>query len=279
MATSSTQSDPQSNPALKQWLGVGRAVGGAVIFGLPLMMTMEMWWLGAYIEPLRLLCLLLLSFPLLVGVSSVIGFTESRELVDNVIDVFVAYAFGFVVAALVLFSFSTLNLHDSPGVIFNTIMLQAIPGSLGALLGRSELGSGEHDRMKEKEWSDGVVVMSIGALFLALNVAPTEEIPMISYQMSFWHLLGLFVTTLLIMGVFVVAGSYSEGERAEDSPETVIGYVCHTSLAVLVAAGISLFMLWVFGRTDDLSLSALISNVIVLLFPAGIGAAAARLII
>lgn len=267
------------DPAMKQWLGVGRAVGGAVIFGLPLMMTMEMWWLGYYIDPLRLLSLLLLSFPLLVGVSSVIGFTDSRELIDNIIDVFVAYAFGFLVSGVALYFFNTLHLDDSPGINFNTVMLQAIPASLGALLGRSELGSGEHDRMEEKGWGDEIVVLAVGALFLALNVAPTEEIPMISYQMSSWHLLGLFITTLLVMYVFVVAGSYSEGRRGEGAPGSVSGYVYYTSVAFLVAASISLFMLWVFGRTDGLSFSSVIFNTIVLSFPAGIGAAAARLII
>ncbi|MEX2333803.1 MAG: TIGR02587 family membrane protein [Pseudohongiella sp.] len=273
----SSASDP--DPTLKQWLGVGRAFGGAVIFSLPLMMTMEMWWLGFYIDPLRLLCLLLLSFPLLVGVSSVIGFTDSRALVDNVIDVFVAYAFGFLVSGLTLFLFNTLNVDQAAGISFSTIMLQTIPASLGALLGRSELGSGEHDRTDEKGRGDELVVLAVGALFLALNVAPTEEIPMIAYQMSPWHLLGLFIITVLVMHVFVIAGSYSEGKRSEGVTGTVTGYVYYTCLALLVGVSISVLMLWIFGRSDGLSFTALLANTLVLLFPAGIGAAAARLII
>jgi putative integral membrane protein (TIGR02587 family) len=279
MTIPSSRSDPNPDPALSQWLGVGRALGGAVIFGLPLLMTMEMWWLGFYIDPLRLLCLLLLSFPLLVGVSSVIGFTDSRGLIDNVIDVFVAYAFGFLVSGLTLYFFNTLNFNQPASVNFNAIMLQTIPASLGALLGRSELGSGEHDRSEEKDRRDELVVLAVGALVLALNVAPTEEIPMIAYQMSSWHLLGLFIVTVLVMHIFAIAGSYSKGERNKGTSGTVTGYMSYTFLALLVAASISVFMLWIFGRTDGLNLSAVVAHTIVLLFPAGIGAAAARLII
>lgn len=267
------------NYALKQWLGVGRAFGGAAIFGLPLLMTMEMWWIGYYIDPLRLLCLLLLSFPLLVGVSSIVGFTDSKLLVDNVIDVFVAYAFGFLVSALTLYLFNRLNFDQPARVNFSTIMLQTIPASLGALLGRSELGSGEHDRTEEKGRRDEIVVLAVGALVLALNVASTEEITMISYQMSPLHLMGLFSSTVLVMFVFAIAGTNPEDVRSKGTLETVIGYVYYTCLALLVAASISVFLLWVFGLTDGLNLSAIVANTIILLFPAGIGAAAARLII
>ena len=35
-------------------VALARAFAGALIFGLPLLMTMEMWALGFYMEPLRL---------------------------------------------------------------------------------------------------------------------------------------------------------------------------------------------------------------------------------
>ncbi len=37
-----------------------------MLFALPLLMTMEMWWLGFYLEPWRLALLLGSSLPLLV---------------------------------------------------------------------------------------------------------------------------------------------------------------------------------------------------------------------
>ena len=36
-------------------------VAGALLFALPLLMTMEMWWLGFHMEPWRLILMLALS--------------------------------------------------------------------------------------------------------------------------------------------------------------------------------------------------------------------------
>jgi hypothetical protein len=41
-----------------------------------------------------------------------------------------------------------------------------------------------------------------------LHCLPKEEIPMIAYQMSSWHLLGLFIVTVLVMHIFAIAGRY-----------------------------------------------------------------------
>lgn len=248
------------------------------MFGLPLMMTMEMWWMGYYIEPLRLLALILISLPVLVCVSSVIGFRESRELLDNIIDVFVAYAFGFVISFLALLLFNAIAWHNFIEINFKIVMLQTIPASFGALLARSEIGSGEHDSSVEKGSIDNLAVLAIGAIYLAFNIAPTEEIQLIAYQMNPWHLLALFITTLVVMYIFSEAGSFSPNP-AQATPKKLFIALSYTCTAFVVALLSCILMLWVFGRIDGLAFPQIVANTVVLLFPAGIGAAAARLII
>ena len=53
---------------------VARAFGGASIFGLPLLMTMEMWSLGGYVDRPRLIVMVVVNLPLLVALSHYIGF-------------------------------------------------------------------------------------------------------------------------------------------------------------------------------------------------------------
>jgi uncharacterized membrane protein len=48
------------------FIGAARAAGGAIIFGLPLFMTLEMWQLGVRIAPLRMVALLGATLPMLV---------------------------------------------------------------------------------------------------------------------------------------------------------------------------------------------------------------------
>jgi uncharacterized membrane protein len=54
--------------------GLARAFGGSILFALPMLMTMEMWWLGFYLSPARILLLMTVFFPILVGVAHYIGF-------------------------------------------------------------------------------------------------------------------------------------------------------------------------------------------------------------
>ena len=58
-------------------IGLARAFGGAIIFGLPLLMTMEMWSLGFAMGRGRLLLLVAFTLVLLVGLSYFSGFEKT----------------------------------------------------------------------------------------------------------------------------------------------------------------------------------------------------------
>lgn len=83
-------------------VGTARAAGAALIFALPMLMTMEMWWLGFYMDRLRLTLFLLLLMPMLVGLSHWSGFERTGGLTDDVVDAFVAFAVAVVVSAVIL---------------------------------------------------------------------------------------------------------------------------------------------------------------------------------
>ena len=76
-------------------VGLARAFGGAIIFSLPIFMTMEMWHLGFYMDRVRLILFLFLGIPLLVGLSHFAGFEATFGWKDDLLDAFVAYAVGF----------------------------------------------------------------------------------------------------------------------------------------------------------------------------------------
>ena len=80
-------------------VALGRAFAGAVIFGLPLLMTMEMWGLGHALSPLMLLQFSLANMVMLFGLSKVAGFEESHRSLDDVLDALAAYAVGALVSA------------------------------------------------------------------------------------------------------------------------------------------------------------------------------------
>jgi putative integral membrane protein (TIGR02587 family) len=111
-----------------------------------MLMTMEMWQLGFSLSQFRLALLLLVTIPLLVGLSHYMGFEETFGLKDDVVDAFVALAVGFIVSAIGLFLFSILRGETPLREITGKTSVQAVPASSGAMFARSELGGGQEKR-------------------------------------------------------------------------------------------------------------------------------------
>ncbi|MFN7101665.1 MAG: TIGR02587 family membrane protein [Pseudorhizobium sp.] len=270
-------------------VGLARGGAGALIFGLPMLMTMELWSLGFYIERYRLLLLMLVNIPLLVVLSHRIGFEETTTWAEAVRDATVAYAVAIAMSAAVLFLLGVVTVDVPATELVGKIAIQAVPASIGALLGRSQLGGHEHDEPAEEDAGEDeevatsygreLFLMAIGALFLSLNVAPTEEIILISYKMTPWHALATLAVSILIMHAFVYAVAFRGAHQLEEGTPRWHAVVRFTLPGYVIALAISLYVLWTFGRLDDIASTQVLMAAIVLGFPGAIGAAAARLIL
>ena len=268
-------------------IGLARAFGGAVIFGLPLLMTMEMWSLGFTMDPMRLALLIVLTIPLLVGLSHVSGFEETFGAIDDIVDAFVACVVGFIVGAGVLVLFGVVHAGMPMDQAVAKIALQAIPGSMGALLAQSQFGPGQDEdadeEAEERRLPSGYVsqlfLMAAGALFLAFNVAPTEEVILLSYLMDTERTLVMIALSLGVMHAFVYALEFSGQEVIPPGTPFWSEFMRFTIVGYAIAIVISAYVLWTFGRLDGTGWEERVTGVLVLAFPATVGAAAARLIL
>jgi putative integral membrane protein (TIGR02587 family) len=279
-----TAEEPGSAPLLDRafLVALARAFAGAIIFGLPLLMTMEMWALGFYMEPLRLALFLAVMFPLLVVLGYYAGFEADAGWRDLVVSACVAYAVAFVAAAAGLALLGTLGPGMSVEEIVGKISLQAIPASIGAMLARSQLGEREEQESEERRrdtYHGELFLATVGALFLAFNVAPTEEVVLISTMMTEWHALALVGVSLAIMHAFVYAVEFRGQTAVHPELSPWSEFLRLTVVAYALALLVSLYVLWSFGRSDGLAFGELLMQTVVLGFPAAIGAAAARLIL
>lgn len=272
---------------------LGRAFAGALIFSIAMLMTMEMWWIGFYIAPLRLALFTLVSVLLLVRLAYDQGFEESLTWRAAIIDAFVGYGVGLLMAAMILPLLGVIEWGMAPDEIVGKLAIQAIPGAIGALLARSQLGKSDTEESEDapageqadaaagepQRYGAELFTMIVGALFIAFNVAPTEEMALISYLMTPWHGIAIVLLSLAILHVFVYEVDFrGEHQRPQDMSFwtlflrfTITGY----ALVLLVCW----YLLWTFGRIDDTSISAALMMTIVLGFPGALGAAAARLIL
>jgi len=270
----------RESPNAKFAIGLARAFGGAIIFSLPLLMTMEMWYLGGGgTSEIRLALFVSLTIPLLIGLSHYIGFEDTFGVMDDVLDAFVAYAVAFVASSVGLILFAVIGSGMSVNEIVGKVAIQAVPGSIGAMLAQSQFGRKKKEKDRRRRYRDELFIMAIGALFLALNVAPTEEMILIAQKMSDWQAVALAIVSLIIMHAFVYSLEFSgEVSVPEGTPFWSV-FLRFTMVGYAIALLISLYVLWTFGRADGLSFHQLITGVIVLGFPASVGASAARLVL
>ena len=243
-------------------------------------MTMEMWDFGQYVERWKLVLLLVVSFPLFVGLSHHAGFEETFDWKDDVRDSCVAYAVAFVASAVMLGLFGAIGLDSSLRALSGTLALQAVPAGIGALLGRSLL---QKERSQQTGWEakypGKLFLMTAGALFLGINIAPTDEIIIITHRINEWFAIVLALLSLMLMHAFVYAVEFRGGAVAPEGGSQWSLFLRFTVTGYALALVVSFYLLWTFSRTSGLALDEIATATFVLGFPAAIGAAAARLIL
>ncbi|MGI8644246.1 MAG: DUF2391 family protein, partial [Thermomicrobiales bacterium] len=117
-----------------------------------------------------------------------------------------------------------------------------------------------------------------GALFLTLNIAPTQEVQKLATEIPTLMLPVLILATIALTYAIVFEAGFRGQERRLKSgglfqrpeTETVLAFL----IALLTCAG----LLWLYGRIDTgTNWHVAYAQVIVLGLPAAVGAAAGRL--
>jgi putative integral membrane protein (TIGR02587 family) len=253
--------------------------GGAILFSFPLLMTMEMWWLGFYMDRFRLALFLALTFMMVMGLSYFEGGEETFKI--EVLDALVACAAGYTVAAIMLLLFGIIKLGMSADEIIGKISLHAVPCSIGAILARRQLEVEETKKEKRRQQGYGakIFLMGIGAIFLAFQLAPTEEMVLIGHMMTGWHAAALAIVSLGVMQAFIYSTERRQWARTFSASFFWGVFLRFTIVGYALALLLSLYVLWTFGRLEGAAVAEIVMATLVLGFPAALGASVARLIL
>lgn len=277
---------PETPKASHFIIGIARGLAGALLFALPMLMTMEMWSLGLYISHARLLLLCVLNVPLLWMLAKRIGFEKTTTWIEALRDAVIAYGLGIAVSAAILLMLGVIEDQSNISTIVAKVSLQAVPASIGALLGRSQLGlhseaQGKQDGEYEGEtgYLHELFMMIVGALFLSLNVAPTDEMVLIAYKVSPLHTLCIALVSIILMHGFVYALHFKGSHSLLEGMQWWHSFIRFSMPGYVLAIIVSIYALWTFERLDHTSLPQILTAAVILGLPASIGAAAARLIL
>jgi putative integral membrane protein (TIGR02587 family) len=272
-----------------------RGASSGFLFGIPLLYTMEVWWIGSYAEPLQMLIALLTNFVVVFLLIRTEGFrgTVDTKMRDALMDSVETLAIGFVCTALILVLLREISLTTSINEAVGKIIFENVPFSLGVAVANSFLSGDRNQNSNEQKFSSrqskhteinatlaDMGATSIGALFIAFTIAPTEEVPLLAAAMTPPWLLATIAASLLISyGIVFVAGLTNQDKRHQQTglfhqpiTETLIAYI------VSLMAG--LLMLWFFHQLSfEDPWTVWLSHAIVLGLPATIGGAAGRIVV
>ncbi len=293
-----------------------RGVAGGLLFSLPLLYTMEVWWTGFNAHPFRLLAYVLTTFLLLLGYNRYAGLRRDANFLEVAIDSIEEMGIGILVAALMLWLLGRITFDMETNEIVGKIVVEAMTVAIGVSVGTAQFGgSGQGDNngaaaderglsneeLGERQVGDDgegagkdrgvegdaetkvnfggqLVIACCGAVLFAANVAPTEEIVVIAVESSVWKLTGLMLFSIALGAMILYYIEFTGAkELALKSDFKSVLFGALVTYAVALASA-ALILLF-FGRFEGVALAVGLAQVVVLGVAATLGASAGRLLV
>ena len=233
---------------------------------------------------------MVLTFAIVFMLNRIAGFRETpdQDWQSDATDSVEAMAIGLLCAGFMLVLLREITLETPLNEAVGKIVYEGVPFTLGVALANQFL-SGDENQPENTNSSaanhghlratlSDVSSTLIGAIIIAFNIAPTDEVPMLAAAVSGLWLLGVMGASLVISYAIVFAAGFTNQAKRQQqrgifqrpSSETIASYL----LSLLAAAGMLLF----FDKLDSQTpWQTWLSYVIILGLPATIGGAAGRL--
>ncbi len=259
----------------------GRGIIGGLIFSLPLFYTGELWDRGATIGPQHLLAGLAATLLLLLGYNRFAGLRSDSSWLEVAIDSVEELAIGVALAAPLLWLVGAIDGQTPPAHAVGAILVEGMLAAIGVSIGTAQLGDIDDDEagMDDGERPAGFVsrlaLGACGAVLVAANMAPTDEIDEIAAAADAVHLAAI---GLLSVGLGATALFFSKFKGSGDLPGWS-GVVAQTASLWLTALAVSAALLWFFGKLDGQPPTSAAAQTIVLGLGATLGAAAGRMLL
>jgi len=276
-----------------------RGICGGFLFGIPLIYTMEVWWIGSLVKPRLIFMAIAFTFIVVFILNYTEGFRKRKNnwrIDEAAIDTVEAMALGFVCSAFMLWLLQEITPETSLKESLGKIVFEGVPFTLGVALANQFLQEGnqnnsisiahkgksinKHKRNDLHATFADLGATLIGAIVIAFNIAPTDEVPMLAAAISPPWLLVLMAASLVISYTIVFQAGFSDQQKRRQQKgifqrplsETTISY-----LVSLIASGVMLFFFQKVTITDTWMMW--LEHILVLGLPATIGGAAGRLAI
>jgi|SRR5690606_7715243 len=273
----------------------GRGIIGGLLFSLPLLYTMELWWVGITASNEKLFVFVVFTFVMLLGYNKYAGMRPDSRFMDIVKESAEEIGIAFIVTFLFLRLINMINFEMSLDEIMGKVIVESMIGAIGISVGTAQLGqekerdeeqSDSHKKenkdKEDKEKNPSTMKLWIlsfcGATLFSASVAPTEEILQIAIASNKLHLLLMVLFNLSLSFIIFYFSDFKNTHTLKRGFKEILS---HLAIAYLSALIISFLLLYFFelGKCGQCNFNLLIAKAIVLSIPATIGASAGRLLI
>lgn len=274
-----------------------RGASGGFLFGIPLLYTMEVWWLGASTSSPRMLGTLAATFIVVLLLNRTAGFRGLHQisLRDAAIDSVETLAIGLVCATGVLILLREITLDTPLSPALGKLIFEAVPFAIGVALANQLLAGPGRDQQDDQDTRSSdqpapappprlnatladIGATLIGSIIIAFNIAPTDEIPMLAASVSPPWLLVIIAASLVISYGIVFAADFTNQQQRKQQQGIFQQPLSETLMSYLVSLLAAAAMLWFFQRLDfDDPWRLWLSHTLLLGLPATVGGAAGRL--
>jgi putative integral membrane protein (TIGR02587 family) len=270
-----------------------RGLTGGFLVGIPLIYTMEAWWIGETVSMPHALGFVAVAYIVNLGFVTVTGFRGqrpgSRHAATEALE---ATGLAVTVALVTLALLHQIHTELPLDVVVGRIAVEMLPISLGVSVahlilaprenrlgdGATENGNTEPDSPRWQAFVLDLGAAFTGALFLSLSIAPTEEVLMLATEVPPLYLALVMLFSLALTYGIVFEAEFRGRERRRQTPGPFQRPATETVLAYLAALVTCVGVLGLYGQIDvGDDWFVVYSQVVVLGLPAAIGAAAGRL--
>ncbi|MBD2328014.1 TIGR02587 family membrane protein [Alkalinema sp. FACHB-956] len=297
----STQHPSHHQSALKrECQDLVRGACGGFLFGIPLLYTMEVWWIGSSVTPPIMLASLFITSIVVFGLNYTAGFRQSSSVHWGtlIMDTVEAQAIGIVCSFLLLLLLREVTLETQLHEIFGKVIFESVPFSIGVSLANQFLTNKDSDENESRSTSQSqgdrssrahvstlwqetfndILATMMGALIVAFSIAPTDEVKTLAANTSGpWLILTIMASLLISYGI-VFEANFSDQQKRRKQRGLFQTPLSETVMSYLVSLGVACAMLWFFQLLQWGDPPTLwVSYTIVLGLPATIGGAAGRL--
>lgn len=266
-------------------------MGALLVVGTTFLYTMETWWWGWTLPTTHLLVYAFVGLGVVLAITRNVGFREGsedegndddedRSLEKSVRETVVAFAElvfqSFLTAYLVLLVMGIVEIGDPWILVARLGLLEVVPLGFGAAMA-NELLQGEK-QTGQRSLAGTLGTFSIGAVFVAGGIAPTQEIELIAAHMG-WGRAAILVVLSLLVAYLMLYELELRGQQGRIQSRPKHWQFGEVFLVYAVALVVGAGMLAAFGHFENSPLPVTVTMVVVVSFPASIGASAARVVI